>query len=117
MSKLDEADKKLKLSDFLLSRPGAEEYLPAILNHILKAANLAVAEHFKLDDRSKVSPMLIQKQLETSTSEQEKEFSNYFLELWKMSAQRRHSKREVLNAYKKTKAFINWVRLEKEKLI
>jgi len=117
MSRLDEADKKLKLSDFLLSRPGAEDYLPAIISHILKAANLVVAEHFKLDDKSKVSPLLIQKQLETSDSQQEKEFSNYFLELWKMSARPRYSKREVLDAYKKTKAFINWVKLEKEKLI
>jgi len=117
MSKLEEADKKLKLSDFLLSRPGADDYLPAILNHILKAANLAVSVHFKLDDKSKISPLLIQKQLENSTSEQEKEFSNYFLELWKMSTHPRLSNREVLNAHRKVKAFVNWVKLEKEKLI
>ena len=117
MSRLDEADKKLKLSDFLLSRTGAEDYLPAIINHILKAANLAVAEHFKLDDKSKISPLLVQKQLEKSDSPQEKEFSNFFLELWKMSTRPRHSKREVLTAYQKTKAFVNWVKLEKEKLI
>lgn len=117
MSKLDEADKKLRLSDFLLSRPGADDYLPAILSHILKAANLAVSEHFRLDDKSKVSPLLIQKQLEKSTSEQEKEFSNYFLELWKMSTRPRLSKRDVLTAHKKVKAFVNWVKLEKEKLI
>lgn len=117
MSRLDEADKKLKLSDFLLSRAGAEDYLPAILNHILRAANLAVAEHFKLDEKSKISPLLVQKQLEKSASEQEKEFSNYYLELWKMSTRPRHNKRDVLNAYKQVKAFVNWVRLEKEKLI
>lgn len=117
MSKLDEADKKLKLSDFLLSRPGAEDYLPAIINHILKAANLAVAEHFGLDSKSSVSPLLVQKQLEKATSEQEQEFSNYFLELWKMSTRPRHNKTDVLNAYKRVKAFVNWVKLEKEKLI
>jgi len=117
MDKLDEADRKLKLSDFLLSRSCADEYLPAILNHILKAANLAVAEHFNLDEKSKISPLLVQKQLETSSSEQEKEFSNFYLELWKMSTRPRHNKRDVLNAYKQVKAFVNWVRLEKEKQI
>jgi len=117
MSRLDEADKKLRLSDFLLSRPGADDYLPAIVNHILKAANLAVAEHLGLDNKSSVSPLLIQKQLEKAQSEQEREFSAYFLELWKMASRPRHNKTDVLNAYKRVKAFVNWVRLEKEKLI
>ena len=117
MSKLDTANEKLRLSDFLLTRPNVDDYLPAIVNHILKAANLAVAEHFKLDEKSKISPLLIQKQLEKSNSEQEREFSNYFLELWKMSQRPTLNKREVMAAHRKVKAFVNWVRLEKEKLI
>ncbi|MBD3263096.1 hypothetical protein GF374_01815 [Candidatus Woesearchaeota archaeon] len=117
MSKLDKANEKLKLADFLLCRANAEDYLPAILNHILKAANLAVAEHFDLDSHSKVSPMLIQKQLEKSSSEQEKEFSAYFLELWKMSTRRHVNKLDIEKAHKRVKAFINWVRLEKQKQI
>lgn len=109
MSKLDEAKQKLIFADYLLQREGPE-VLPGAMKHILQAANIAVATLYALDERSSVSPLLVRKKLADSNSPQEKEFSGYFLELWKMTMNPALTKADVANAYKRVNTFLNYVK-------
>ena len=105
MNRLEEAKKKLAFADYLLNR---SEYNAGALKHILHAANLAVMEFLGLENAT-ISPMLVQKQLENGT-ESEKEFSRYFLEIWKMTTRMNNSQSDIKLAYKKVKEFIEVVR-------
>lgn len=104
MVNLEEAWKKLKYADFLLSQ-SSNEYLIAAAKHILNAANIAITVYLGLD-KAKVSPTLIQQKLSSMDSPEVKAFSNCYLRLWKLNC----NKSEILNAYKEVKAFVKWVR-------
>ena len=105
MNRLEEAKKKLAFADYLLNN---SEYSVGALKHILQAANLAVMEFLGLESAT-ISPMLVQKQLENGT-EQEKEFSKYFLEIWRMTTRMNPAQSDVKMAHKKVKEFIEVVR-------
>ena len=109
MPKIDDAQQKMKFADYLLQRDG-DEMLSGVMKHILQAANTAVAVLYALDEKSIVSPLLVRKKLAESDSPQEKEFSNYFLELWKMTANPLLNKQNVVNAYKRVNTFISYVK-------
>lgn len=115
MSSLEEAEQKLKFADYLLNRDNIESYLPAIVKHTLQAANKAVAELFGVDEKSSISPYFINKKLSESTAEQEKAFSGYYLELWKLAARPNLTKQDVVKAMKKVRIFVQWVKEEKRK--
>jgi hypothetical protein len=108
MSKLDEAEQKLKFADYLLQRENNAGLLDGAMKHILQAANKAVAELLVLDDKSAISPLLIGKKL-AEGSEKEKEFSAYYLGLWKMTL-KPATAAEVTNAYKRVRLFVDYVR-------
>jgi len=109
MSKLDEAQQKLRFADYLLQRE-SPEIIPGAMKHILQAANMAVAELLCMDDKSSVSPLLIRKKLAESENPNEKEFSTYFLELWKMTLNPALTRQDVANAYKRVKMFLDYVK-------
>jgi hypothetical protein len=115
MTNLEEAEKKLKYADFLLNRPNNDGYLSGILTHLLRAANIAVAEH--LNVQGSVSPNLIQNQLAQAREPEVIEFSKTYIELWKLSAKIRITKQEIGNAYKSVKSFVYWVKQNKENQI
>jgi len=108
MSKLDEAEQKLRFADYLLQREGSGAFLDGAMKHILQAANKAVAELLCLDDKSVISPLLVRKKL-LEGSEKEKEFSTYYLEVWKLTT-RPATLIDVTNAYKRVRTFVNYVR-------
>jgi len=107
-SKLDEAQSKLRFADYLLQREGLE-FIPGAMKHILQAANLAVSVHLSLDEKTSIGPALARQKL-SEGSQQEKEFSTYFLELWKMTANPALTKQDVANAYKRVKIFVDYVK-------
>ncbi len=107
--RLEEARKKLRFADYLLTKESADVYARSATEHILRAANLAVSELFDLGEKNNVSPAIVQKRLEGG-SQQEKEFSKYFLELWRLSVRPNVSKKDLVDAYNKVKTFIEWVK-------
>src|SRR3989344_8518556 len=112
MSRLEEAEQKLKFADYLISRENTNEFLSGAMKHIFEAANLTVAEKLAFDNKSSISPILVRKKL-AEGSEQEQEFSFYFLELWKLAVKPQLEKQEVANAYKRVKLFLNYVKEER----
>jgi len=108
MSRLDEAEQKLKFADYLLQRENNAALLDGAMKHILQAANKAAAELLALDDKSSVSPVLVGRKL-AEGSEKEKEFSAYYLGLWKMTL-KPGTPADVTNAYKRVRAFVDYVR-------
>ncbi len=108
MSKLDEAEQKLKFADYLLQRENNAALLDGAMKHILQAANKAVAELLALDDKSSISPVLVGRKL-AEGSEKEKEFSAYYLGLWKMTL-KPTTATDVTNAYKRVRTFLDYVR-------
>jgi len=115
MSRLDEAEQKLRFADYLLQRDNTDALLSGAVKHILQAANKAVAELLQLDEKSSVSPILAKKKLE-ELSPQAKEFSTYFLALWKMNVNPLLSKQEVANAYKGVNNFVKYVKEVRSKI-
>jgi len=109
MSKLDDAQQKLRFADYLLQRD-SPELMAGAMKHVLQAANLAVAVLLCMDEKSSVSPILIRKKLAESTNPQEKEFSTYFLELWKMTLSPGLTRQDIVNAYKRVSLFLNYVK-------
>lgn len=107
-SKLEEAQSKLRFADYLLQR-GSSDFISGAMKHILQAANLAVASHLALDEKMIVSPALARQKL-SEGSPQEKEFSVYFLSLWKLTSSPSLSTQDVANAYKRVKTFIDYVK-------
>lgn len=116
MSKrLEEAEQKMKFADFLLGQESKEQFLSGAVKHILKAANCAVAELLAMDEKSSVSPVLAKKKLE-EMSPQAKEFSTYFLTLWKMNANPLQNNQDVANAYKRVNNFVQYVKEVRSKI-
>lgn len=108
MSRLEEAQNKLRFADYLLQREDSG-FQTGAMKHILQAANLVVAELLAIDEKSSISPFLVKKKLDEG-SQQEREFSAYFLELWKMTINPALSRQDVANAYKRVKTFLDYVK-------
>ncbi len=108
MGKLEEADDKLKIADYLIHRDNFADYATAITKHLLDAANKAVAVNFGLDGTS-VSHILINKKL-SEGSKEEREFSGSYLALWKLAVQPSPAKGDIEKAMARVKTFVNYVR-------
>ncbi|MFH0868693.1 MAG: hypothetical protein V1839_00535 [archaeon] len=108
VSKLEDAQNKLRFADYLLQR-GSPEFITGAMKHILQAANLAVSAHLALDEKTIISPALARQKL-SEGSVQEQEFSVYFLQLWKLTTSPNLTTSDVANAYKRVKTFIDYVK-------
>jgi|GEM_PF-3730462 len=107
MTNLEDAEKKLKLADFLISQSG-DEIARGAVQHILLAANIAVSTYLNLN--AAISPMLIQSKLEKSEHREVVDFARSYVSLWKLSTSQKPSKIEIGNAYKSVKSFVYWVK-------
>jgi hypothetical protein len=115
MTNLEDAEKKLKFAEYLLSRSNNEAYLKGIVQHLLKAANIAASEHLEVN--GSVNPNLVQNSLVQSDQPEVLEFSKVYIDLWKLPTKIRLTKEEVGNTYKSVKAFVYWVKQNKESQI
>ncbi len=111
---IEEAHKKLAFADYLLSREESQEYTRATLSHILKAANIGILSLTNLDNNSAGSPQIISEALAKFDSPEINTFSVFYLDLLKMNASNQISKNQVRDALEKVKAFLNYVKEEKE---
>jgi hypothetical protein len=114
VSRLDEATKKLKFADYLMQQSG-DGYNSAIAKHLVQTANLAVSELLALEGTS-IAPQLVQKRLAEGPQE-EKDFSSFYLTLWKLAANPRASKPDITNALRKVKKFLDYVKETRLKLL
>ncbi len=114
LNKLEEATKKLKFADYLMQQSG-DSYNAAISKHLVQAANLALSELLALDGTN-IAPQLIQKKLATG-SQEEKDFSSFYLALWKLASNPGASKPDISNSLKKVKKFLDYVKETRLKLL
>lgn len=112
MVEIKDAERKIIFAEYLVHRPDNENYLPAAQKHILLAANIAVQYLTKLD---KISPQLVTRALEKFEEKQAIEFSKFYMNLWESLA-KPPNPADVSNSLKTVKAFVDWVKKQKQPL-
>jgi len=113
-----EIRKKLGFADYLLNRSYATPYPKGAVNHIMEAANILIVDITGLDE-NRLGPQVIHNKLNKIENKEAKKFSEFYLELWKMTKDKTVTKDKAKSALKKVRKFVEWAENEslKEELV
>ena len=109
-SKISEAEKKLEYAEYLLRRGSDGAFASGAIKHVIASASLAVQSFSDLDENKANSPRLIQQFLDKFEDEEVKDFSKFYLNMWKLASSENPSYESVNTAFTKTRKFISWLK-------
>lgn len=106
-----EIKKKLSFADYLLNRTYATPYPQGAIKHIMEAANILVVDITGLDE-NRLGPQVIHNKLNKLEGKEAKDFSEFYLELWKMTTSKDVTKDKAKVALNKVRKFLQWAENE-----
>jgi hypothetical protein len=106
-----EIKKKLSFADYLLNRSYAIPYPQGAVKHIMEAANMIVVDISGLEE-TKLGPQVVHNRLNKLDKKEAKEFSEFYLNLWKMTKSKDVSKETAKDALDTVRKFVEWAEKE-----
>ncbi len=108
-----EAEKKLDYADYLLKSTFSDSMASGAIKHTLAAANLAVIELAKMDESLIASPRAVQQTLEKFEESEYRNFASTYMRIWQTSKNQEVSAHVAKDLVRKTKAFIDKVKMNR----
>ena len=102
-----EIKKKLSFADYLLNRSYATAYPEGAIKHIMEAANMIIVDITGLDE-NRLGPQVIHNKLNKLEKKEAKDFSEFYLNLWKLNKSKDITKDKAKKALIKVKKFVDW---------